>query len=271
MSKQGILISVAGDQEGATPKIVTKSDPLPIALFDIHHQIVNRLVHFHSAVATTVSTASAANDYILAVADTTGFAVNDYIHINTTTLENTHPKITAITPGTPGTFTLDRRLDGAHGIGDEVTKAIIDMSTTAGTLADPIEYSAWPAPGEIFHITRVIFSMFHGTAGDFGLFGNLAQLTNGVLIRVRQNGVYRTFTNWKNNADIKTDMYDVQFDSRSGGQGDYGTSGRLSFFKAGATIELNGNTDDRFEVYIQDDITGLGFFGMKIQGHEVIT
>lgn len=32
MSKQGTLISVAGNQEGATPEIVTEDRPLPVQL-----------------------------------------------------------------------------------------------------------------------------------------------------------------------------------------------------------------------------------------------
>ena len=34
MSKQGILISVAGNQDGATPEIVTEDRPLPVQLQD---------------------------------------------------------------------------------------------------------------------------------------------------------------------------------------------------------------------------------------------
>jgi hypothetical protein len=270
--------------------IITETDPIKTALHDglgnpisslggaidahmadVHHHIINKYVHQHTTIETTLSTATIGDgsEYEIDVADTTGFAVGDYIHINTTSTESTHPVITAIIPGAPGSFTLDRRLDKAHSIGDSITKSIVDMALSGqvGTMATPQEYAAWPEPGEVWHITRLLFSMTHGSAGDLGLFGNLTALTNGMLIRVKINGQYGTLTNWKSNSDIKIDMFDVEFDNRSGGQGSFGTSGRGTFLKTGATLELNGDTGDRFEVYIQDDITALGFFGMKIQGH----
>ena len=111
--------------------------------------------------------------------------------------------------------------------------------------------------------------MTHGTAGDLGLFGNLSPLTNGVTVRVKINGKYGTFTNWKTNADIKDDMFDVEFDSRAGGQGNFGTSGRGSFNKTGSVLRLDAATNDRFEVYVQDTLTGQGLstWTLKVQGH----
>lgn len=285
MSKNGILITVAEDQAGKSPRIVTETEPFPIALFDgtgnpissfrgaidihdadVHNVIINQYIHQHTVIATTLAVASAPDDYEITVVSSVGFAIGDYLHINTTSQETTHPKITNIVGNV---LTLDRRLDKAHLIGDEVRKAIVDMALTGqvGTMAAPQEYWAGPPAGEVWHLTRMLFSMTHGTAGDLGLFGNLSSLPNGVLLRSRVNSEYGTLTNWKNNGDIKTDMYDVEFDSRSGGQGNYGTSGRGTFTNAGAVLRLDGDTNDRFEVYIQDDITALGFFGMKVQGH----
>jgi hypothetical protein len=109
--------------------------------------------------------------------------------------------------------------------------------------------------------------MTHGSAGDLGLFGNLAALTNGVLLRAKINGNYGTLTNWKTNANIKTDMFDVVFDNRSGGGGTWGTTGRGTFREAGAVLRLDGDTADQFELYVQDDLTTLLTFTMKVQGH----
>lgn len=239
---------------------------LDVHVADVHNQIINRYVHQHTATETTLAVDTVPNAYQITVASAVGFAVNDYIHINTTAFETTHPKITAIAGNV---FTLDRRLDIAHTVGDRVTKAIIDMALAGqvGTLAAPQEYAMWPEPGTVFHITRILFAMAHGTAGDLGLFGDLAPLTNGVLIRVRINGQYGTLMNWKTNADMKTDMFDVEFDARASGGGTWGTSGRGTFTETGAVLRLDGDTNDQLEIYIQDDITALDFFAMKAQGH----
>lgn len=266
MSKQGTLISVANDQEGASPFIVTPTTPFPTDPQDNFTQIVDQYVMQFTATSSTVATETAINDYTVELVSSTGFLVGDYVHINTTNTENTNPQITIVTGDT---LTLDRRLDKVHLVGATVTKVIIDMALTGqtGTLASPQEYSATPPLDEVWHITRMLFSMIHGTAGDLGLFGNLAKLTNGVVIRVYQSGEYHTYSNWKNNADIKGDIYDLDFDSRSGGQGSFGTSGRGTFLESGSVIRLDGALGDKFEVYIQDDITAMGFFGMKIEGH----
>lgn len=237
---------------------------------DIHENVINQYLHQHSGIVTTLTTAVVGDgtEYEIDIADATGFVVGDYLHINTSSIESTHPQLLATTAATgPATFTLDRRLDKSHAIGDEVEVAITDMSSQIGSLAAPQEYWVAPPAGEVWHLTRILFEMTHGTAGDLGLFGNLTALTNGVLIRVRRDGVYGTLTNWKNNGDIKTDMFDVVFDSRSGGGGSYGTSGRGTFTNAGAVVRLDGDTNDRLELYVQDNITALDSFTMKAQGH----
>lgn len=240
---------------------------IDVHVADIHSSIINQHIHQNTGISTTLAAAAAVNDYQVTVSDTTGFTLNDYIRLDTSFVEPTHLKIVGVAGNV---LTLDRRLDKAHIVGDEVRKVIIDMALSGqpvGTLAAPQKYIEGPPSGEIWHITRLLFTMVHGTAGDLGLFGNLPALTNGVLLRTKVGSQYGTLTNWKTNADIKTDMFDVHFDVRSGGQGSYGTSGRGTFAETGAVLRLNGSQGDQFEVYIQDDIRALGFFAMKIQGH----
>ncbi len=235
---------------------------------DVHRRAVNSYVHQHTAIATTISADSSPNDYVIGVANTAGFSAGDTIDINTTTIETTHPTIVGVTPGTPGSFELDRRLDVAHFAGDEVVQAIINLSSQIGTLAAPQEYAAGPPPGEVWHILNLTLAMGHSSAGDFGLFGNLPKLTNGVILRVRINGQYGTLTNWKTNGEINVDTGEVFFHARSGGQGTHGTAANGAFkTRTGATMRLDGDTNDVFEVYVQDDLTGLAFWNMKIQGH----
>jgi hypothetical protein len=240
---------------------------------DVHTRIINKYLHQHTSTQTTLANpvSGDGSQYTIDVVDATGFAVGDYLHINTSTIETTHPIIISSSPALPtsgpATFTLDRRLDFSHAAGDEVIKSIVNMAPLVGTLANPQEYFTGPAPGEVWHLTRLLFEMTHATAGDLGKFGNLTALTNGAVLRARINGQYGTFTNWKTNSNMKTDMFDVEFDLRSGGGGDYGTSGRGTFKEAGAIIRLDGDTDDRVELYIQDDISGLITYTMKLQGH----
>lgn len=240
---------------------------------DVHNSVINKYVRRYTGISTTLTTATTGDgtEYTIDVADVAGFALNDFIEINTADVETTMPRILASTvtlPGSgPGTFTLDRRLDIAHNIGDTVSVAVTDMSSITATLASPVTYYVEPFGSDVWHLTRLIFEMTHGTAGDLGLFGNLSALINGVILRIRINGQYFTFTNWKQNSNIKTDMFDVVFDSRSGGGGSFGTTGRGTFLNIGSVVRLDGALGDRFEVLIQDDIIALESFTMKLQGH----
>jgi len=235
---------------------------------DVHNVGVNKYLHQHSGVSTTLSVDSAVNDYQINVADTTGFIVGNALHINTTVTEPTHPIITAITPGAPGVFTLDRRLDIAHLIDDEIELSVIDLASQVGTLAAPQIYWAGPDPGEVWHIETLTLAMGHSSAGDLGLFGNLTKLTNGVILRLKIDGNYGTLTNWKTNGDIDVDTGNVKFPVRSGGGGTHGTTTTGPFKdRTGSIIRLDGDKGDRFEVYNQEDLTDIIFWNMKVQGH----
>jgi hypothetical protein len=109
--------------------------------------------------------------------------------------------------------------------------------------------------------------MVHGSAGDMGLFGDLPALTYGVALRTLTDGVYNTYTVWRSNGDIATDMYDVRFDTRSSGGGSYGTTGRLNLDDAQTVIELKGDTNDSLQFLIQDDLSGLDDFQIRLLGH----
>lgn len=237
---------------------------------DVHTRAVNKYLHQHSAtVSTTISTENALNDIQLEVADTDGFIKGNALHINTGSVEPTHPIITNITPGI---LVLDRRLDVVHGVGDTVVPTVINMASQNGTLANPQEYWAGPEPGEVWHLTTVTLAMGHNSAGDLGLFGNLDALTNGMVLRVKVGGVYGTLTNWKTNGDIELDTGDVKFPTRSGGGGTHGTTANGAFKgRTGAVMRLVGDNGDRFEVYVQDPLDAgapdLLFMNMKVQGH----
>jgi len=231
---------------------------------DVHREIINQQFHQHTATVTTFAVAASAGDTQIELADATGFATGNYLHLADGGVEHPHPKITL--SGT--TATLDRPLDYSFAIGDPIVKALVNMNVI-GSLASPQSFKIEPLSTEVMHITRILIEMTHGTAGDNGLFGDLTTLTNGVVLR-RYDGTTGTtgiFTVWKNNSDIVTDMYDVTYSARSGGGGAYGTNARGTFKEAGAIVYLDGSKGDYLEVLIQDDLSGLGSFRIKAQGH----
>lgn len=224
--------------------------------------------HRHTGVISTlaVATDGVGTSRIIEIVDATGFIVGNYIQISDGSIEPTFAEIMVITLGATDILELDRFVDLAHPIGTSVE--VVDFGLEVlGTRAAPVEYIVRPEGTTVVHIQRLTLSMILSTAGDMGLFGNLARLTNGVLLRERKNGVYRTLTLWKDNDEINDDTYDVTFDGRSGGNGSHGMSSRWTFERFGSEVRLNAATNDQLEVYIQDDLTGLGHFSIKAQGH----
>ena len=232
---------------------------------DVHREIVNRVFHLHTGVITTFAADAPAGSTEIELASATGFAVNDYLHIENGVVEQVHPRINSLV-GT--TATLDRPLDNGFVIGDSIDQALVSMNVL-GSLASPVSFKVVPSSSEVMHLTRILIEITHGTAGDNGLFGDLTALLNGVVLRRYDGatGTYSTFTNWKTNSDMVTDMYDVTYSARSGGGGSYGTNGRGDFTQAGAIVYLDGSAGDYVEVLVQDDLTGLDSFSIKAQGH----
>lgn len=235
---------------------------------DVHTIPANDFAHRHGN-TTTLTAAANAGDTQINLADATGFTVGVYVHMGTVaeSIEPIHPQVTAVA----GTLiTLDRPLDFSYPNGDEVSVSIVNMVTgsATATLAAPISYKYRPHSGQVEHIERLLLRLVHPSAAADDLFGSIPALINGVVIRASINGQVGTFTNWKDNGDIKLDMYDVAYTDKAGG-GDFGTNGRGSFEEIGMVVRLDPATSDYLEVLVQDNLVGPGLidFKIKFQGH----
>lgn len=245
------------------PPYGTLGGALNVHAADVHHVVVNELFHFHTGIASTLAVASTAGDRTVTLADATAFTVGSRALINS----GSEARILKILAKSVNDLTFDQPLDVDHPIGEPIEVVDVNMNVVASAVAPRIFVFKPHDNTTVWHMTRMLLGMTHATAGDMGLFGNQAALTNGVLIRDKTNGVVRTLTNWKTNADIERDMYDLRFDSRAGGGGTFGTSGRGSFSRLGAVLRLDGALAEQVEVVIQDDLSGLTEFLINGQGH----
>lgn len=252
--------------DGAGNVINSLDNAINVHMADVHDQGINRRFRRLPGTATTLAANASAGATQVIVASAVGFAIGNHVEISSATeQEIVLPVITNIA-GT--TITLNQPLDNAYLIGDAFELATVDMNVT-GTLGAPISYTVAPEAGDIWHIVRLNIEMTHTSAGDNGLFGDLAALTNGVVVRVYKGGLglYRTVTNWRTNSDMVTDFYNVTYAARSGGGGAFGTNGQFSILNSGSIIVLNGDDGDLMEILIQDDLSGLNSYVIKAQGH----
>lgn len=276
MPVNGMFSYVLGTNTG-TPLYVALTDGYgnPIGSYrnsinihasDVHYEIVNE--QFSQATATTTTLDSAVSAGDTSISTVSALSVGDQLIIENGSVENPFPIVTAVSGTGPYAITLDSPLDYDHPVGTSVTKTLVNMAV-AGSLTSPQSFKVQPLSGEVMHLTRILIEMTHGTAGDNGLFGNLAALKSGCVLRYYNGatGQNTKFTNWKTNSDMVTDMYDVTYSSRSGGGGAYGTNCRGTFKNADAIIRLDGDAGDYLELLVQDDLSGLVSFRIKAQGH----
>ena len=257
--------------EVGAPVITISEGAVDVHVKTIHTNIINASMHFETATATLFAIAPNAGDRSFTVVDSTGFLVGARIQIENGVVETDYPTILAVVGNV---ITIDRPLDKSYNITTDGIRLIITNMAVDGSVT-PVSFKVVAETTEsIIHITRFLFNMVHGTAGDMGKFGNLSPLTRGVLIRAfyKRTNEYKTVANWKTNQDLATTMYDVRFDSRAGGGGTYGTSGRWTLTTAGIAAELFPPTiaDPRFdfiEILVQDDLRGLTSFTFNAQGH----
>jgi hypothetical protein len=234
---------------------------------DVHRFIVNRHFSTPEGTSTTLTAGSIPGAITFSVTDTAGFAVGSIIGINDVGEPN-GAVITAIpTPGAPGVVQLDRPMDNAHPIATVIEVVEENIAASTGTLASPVIYSIGPPPGEIWHILRLLISSTFSSASDDSKFGNQTALTNGLVVRQQLSGVFHTVTNWKSNADMKRDMFDLPDTSKSGG-GLFGINGRWTFKNVDFVPELIGDNGDTIQILSQDALT-LSTFDIHAQGHKV--
>lgn len=143
----------------------------------------------------------------------------------------------------------------------------VDGSTT------PIEFEVTPKAPYTWDITRMIISMIMGSGGDDGEFGDIVDgIDKGVYFRKDDFDTSQNLANIKTNGDLRLEGYDLTYIERSGGLGSYGLASRITFSgqdKSGVVIRLCGNSFDRFEAVVRDDLTSIGSFRVKVQGHVV--
>lgn len=235
---------------------------------DPHRIVYNQFLHYDTATTTTLAVATVVGATQITLASAVGFAVGDQIKIENGGQEPTFPRIRTLVGAVA---TLDRPLTLAHAIGADVTKVYTNIAqaglTTTASVASPVVFTSHIPVGVIVHVTGMSIVITDNSAMDFTTFGGITALANGCVPSVYSNGVFGTYTNWKSNFDISSDSFPVEYVSKVGG-GEFGLSAIYNIKDATeAIVYLDGSLGDRFQLIVQDDLTALTTFRIKLQGH----
>lgn len=170
-----------------------------------------------------------------------------------------------ITIGTHVPFDIDpTKVEAAHRVNTNMNKV--------GTLAAPVKFTTTPPNGIAWDITRVMISMITATEPDDSEFGDIARLINGVFCGCESDEYTQYTVNIKDNQGFRDTAFDVVYVPRSVPLGAYGISVRKTFAgpeKYGVAMRLEGLKNRKFVKYIQDDLTGILRYRLKVMGHVV--
>ena len=255
-------------RDGTGNPINSLDGALDIHGADPHHIVYNQFLHYDTATTTTLAVATAVGAISIELTSAVGFAVADQLKIENGSQEPNFPRIRTLVGNVA---TLDRPLTFAHAIGTDVTKVYTNIAqaglTTTASVASPVIFTSHVPVGTVVHVTGMSIVMTDTSAMDFTTFGGVAALANGCVPSAYSEGVFGVYTNWKTNLDISSDSFPISYQTKVGG-GEYGLAAIYNIKDAtDAIVYLNGTLGDRFQLIVQDDLTGLTAFRIKLQGH----
>lgn len=175
--------------------------------------------------------------------------------------ERVQNKKAGSTSGTQKTL-LSRFLDDA-GDGTGAMVANGDYSS-----AEEIFFIQPPAATR-FRIARLMVEIEDIGSVTGGKYGALSALTNGIQVRTQNDS--GTLVDLTNSLPVKTNAnwgrfsYDVFNTNFGGGANDY-VQARWSFIRFGQHIRLDGDANDRLEIVLNDDLSGLVSHTFMAQG-----
>ena len=129
-----------------------------------------------------------------------------------------------------------------------------------------------PPAGEIWRINRmIIYLQDNGNLGQDG-YGSGSALTNGISVQHSTDNGLTILTDLTDSQTIKINPhwsrvnYDVNIYNYTGGDGTLGS--RWTFANNGYPIRLVGDNNDRFQVIVNDDLSGLLAHSFFIGGYK---
>ncbi|GAG37679.1 unnamed protein product, partial [marine sediment metagenome] len=129
--------------------------------------------------------------------------------------------------GNEYTITIAVPLDYDYTTNGSCSIQNVDMNKdTEGT---ELAFMVGPKDDFKWDINRIMVAMVLATAGDDGLFGNIAALATSQYFRKEDSSNSQNLFTVKENADFALEGYDVSYTIRSSGGGEFGMRSRITF------------------------------------------
>jgi hypothetical protein len=216
---------------------------------------------------TTITAPVAIGDNTFVVADAANYAIGDHVGVFSGVSGEGRYFFADVLNVVSTTITVDTPFDFAFQSGDPTISSSRDLAVDGSST--PQTFSVVGSSDFEIDITRLMFTMSMSSTPDDGLFGNLAKLTNGIVLR-RTDGTTRNILNVKDNGELAGYCYDLTYTTKSGGGGTDGLRARFTFAganKQGVTIRLGAG--ESLELIVQDNLSTITRFRVLAEGHVV--
>ena len=221
--------------------------------------------------SSTLSAQPSLDDYTVDVVDATLMVAGNILTLfDPTSVRFSYFKIVSVNVNE---LTLDGPMDFSYPIGTFVDAGTDDLAVNGSVTPQIFGLRGTGAPPGIdldVDITRIIIQCLSASAVDLSLFGDLAALTNGLILR-SVNGAQRNIFNLKTNGELANLCYDFStYQATNPSQGQDGFVARLTFAgpsKIGVAIRLPIGED--LQCVVQDNLSGLDSLKIIGEGHIV--
>lgn len=217
--------------------------------------------YLYRTVATPSITASATiGDKTLTVDSITNVAVGDAITI----YEDETMFQTVIAGASGTTITLQSGVDYAFTSSATVECGEWNLNVDGSTT--PVVFSIKAPPSVDMDIHTVNVSMLDSTDMDDGKFGGASALTNGIVFNYI-DGITKNLALIVNNIGFWEIGFSVTYASKAPA-GQYGMTARRVITEVnGTTLYLEKGGSAKFQLIVNDDLTGLDTFAVTVNGH----
>lgn len=141
-----------------------------------------------------------------------------------------------------------------------------------GSEVSKIKFTTSPPDNLNWQINGLRISGITDGQPDDGKFFDQPALTWGIFAGFENPFLRKYLVNIKSNADFRATAFDVDYVTRTVPLGTYGVSVRKTFssnVEYGTTVRLTGATNDEFVLYIQDDLSDITEWRIKVLGREI--
>ena len=244
-------------------ELVLENGNVPVAIQDQHTEAFVLYLYKTEATPTLTQTANI-GDTSITVDDTTDVSAGDAL-----TIIDGGRVFQAIVTDVPDVTHIEFTNPLDYGFDTGATVETGPWNLNLNGASTPITFDVHPPTGVSWDLTEVRLTIRDNVDMDSAKFGGIAQLDNGLVMRV-VNGITKNHAVIINNLGFYEHGFEIGYDDKAPA-GSYGFRAKKCFTDVhGVTLRITDDENDAFQAIIQDDLTDLTQMVITILGHLVL-